>query len=63
MKMMKALFTAVLVVAASACMAAEDKAEALPYPLTKCFLMNKKLGEKPITFVSENREIKLCCEG
>jgi YHS domain-containing protein len=63
MKTIKILFTAVLTVVASACMAAEDKADTLPYPLTKCFISGKKLADKPVTFVQDDREIKLCCEG
>ena len=63
MKTMKLLIVAALTVVASACMAATDKADALPYPLTTCFMSGKKLSEKPITFVQDDREIKLCCEG
>lgn len=35
-----------------------------PYPLTTCIVSDEKLGEmgKPVSFVHEGQEIKLCCK-
>jgi hypothetical protein len=42
---------------------AADAPPAKPYPLTTCFISGEKLGEmgKPVDFVYEGQEIKLCC--
>lgn len=34
-----------------------------PYPLDKCIVSDEKLGEegKPVVFIHEGQEIKLCC--
>ena len=41
-----------------------EKAEVKPYPLTTCIVSDDKLGEmgKPVVFVHEGQEIKLCCK-
>ena len=38
--------------------------KAIPYPLETCLVSGEKLGSmgKPMTFVHEGREIKLCCK-
>ncbi|HSI82608.1 MAG: hypothetical protein ACAI35_24150 [Candidatus Methylacidiphilales bacterium] len=44
-------------------MAADEKAPK-PYPLTSCVISGEKLGEmaKPVVFVYEGQEVKLCCK-
>lgn len=41
------------------------KKEVKPYPLDTCIVSDEKLGEmgKPVVFVYEGQEIKLCCKG
>ncbi len=38
--------------------------EVKPYPLTTCIVSDDKLGEmgKPVVFIHEGQEIKLCCK-
>jgi len=45
--------------------AADEKAEATPYPLTKCIVSGQTLGKmgKPVTEIYKGREIKFCCSG
>jgi hypothetical protein len=42
---------------------AVDAKSAKPYPLETCVISGEKLGEmgKPVVFVYEGQEIKLCC--
>ena len=42
----------------------EKKDAAKPYPLDTCIVSGEKLGEmgKPVTFVYQGQEIKLCCK-
>jgi YHS domain-containing protein len=44
--------------------AADAKAEATPYPLSKCIVSGQTLGKmgKPVTAVYKGREIKFCCK-
>ena len=62
---MKNLLTLILV---TLCLTtfAEDKLPAgvKPYPLDYCVVSNEKLGSmgKPVVFIFENQEIKLCCK-
>lgn len=44
--------------------AADEKAEATPYPLTKCIVSGQALGKmgKPVTEDYKGREIKFCCK-
>ncbi len=48
-----------------AVLAADTKPAIKPYPLDKCIVSGKKLGEmgEPITFTYRDREIKRCCAG
>jgi hypothetical protein len=43
---------------------AEKKEEAKPYKPDTCIVSDEKLGEmgKPVVFVHEGQEIKLCCK-
>lgn len=43
---------------------AADEQPVKPYPLQTCFISGEKLGEmgKPVVFVYEGQEIKLCCK-
>ncbi|MDP3849386.1 MAG: hypothetical protein Q8Q59_02700 [Luteolibacter sp.] len=40
------------------------KEDVKPYPLDTCIVSDEKLGEmgKPVVFVHQGREIKLCCK-
>ncbi len=40
------------------------EAAAKPYPLDTCIVSDEKLGEmgKPVVFIHEGQEIKLCCK-
>jgi YHS domain-containing protein len=38
-------------------------ANAKPYPLKTCIVMDDKLDKKPYVFVYQGQQIKLCCEG
>jgi hypothetical protein len=42
----------------------KEEVKAKPYPLKTCIVSGDKLGEmgKPIVFVYQHREIKLCCK-
>jgi len=42
----------------------EKKATVKPYPLDTCIVSGEKLGEmgKPVVFVYQGQEIKLCCK-
>lgn len=42
----------------------DTAAKPVPYPLETCLVSGEKLGSmgKPMTFVHEGREIKLCCK-
>ncbi|NBR42906.1 MAG: hypothetical protein EBU04_08690 [Verrucomicrobia bacterium] len=42
---------------------AAETASPKPYPLDKCIVSDEKLGEegKPVVFIHEGQEIKLCC--
>jgi YHS domain-containing protein len=42
----------------------DTKAEATPYPLSKCIVSGETLGKmgKPVTEVYKGREIKFCCK-
>lgn len=42
----------------------EEKAKVKPYPLETCIVSGDKLGEmgKPVVFVHDGQEIKLCCK-
>lgn len=44
--------------------AADEKAEATPYPLTKCIVSGQALGKmgKPVTEEYKGREIQFCCK-
>ena len=57
---------AILAIMLSACglIAADKPADAKPYPLDKCIVSDEKLGAegKPVVFVHEGQEIKLCCQ-
>ena len=57
---------AILALMLSACglIAADKPADAKPYPLDKCIVSDEKLGAegKPVVFVHEGQEIKLCCQ-
>ena len=41
-----------------------EKSDVKPYPLKTCIVSDDKLGEmgKPVVFVHEGQEIKLCCK-
>jgi hypothetical protein len=41
-----------------------EKSDVKPYPLKTCIVSDDKLGEmgKPVVFVREGQEIKLCCK-
>jgi hypothetical protein len=43
----------------------EKKEEVKPYKPDTCIVSDEKLGEmgKPVVFVHEGQEIKLCCKG
>jgi hypothetical protein len=45
--------------------ASASAAAVRPYPLAECLVSGEKLGSmgKPVVFVLEGREIKLCCKG
>jgi hypothetical protein len=42
-----------------------ERPKAIPYPLQVCLVGGEDLGSmgKPVSFVYEGREIKLCCKG
>ncbi len=46
-------------------LAADKEVAVKPYPLDKCIISGKKLGDMgaPLTFTYKDREIKLCCAG
>lgn len=62
---MKELFALIITSLCLICQA-DDKlpAGAKPYPLDTCIVSDEKLGTmgKPVVFVFENQEIKLCCK-
>jgi copper chaperone CopZ len=62
---MKKLFALIITSLCLICQA-DDKLPAgvKPYPLETCVVSNEKLGTmgKPVVFVFENQEIKLCCK-
>ena len=64
-KLMKKLFVLILVTLCLTALA-DDKLPAgvKPYPLDYCVVSNEKLGSmgKPVVFIYENQEIKLCCK-
>ena len=43
---------------------ADDQTKPTPYPLTTCFISGEKLGEmgKPVVFIYEGQELKMCCK-
>lgn len=43
----------------------EEKKAVKDYPLDTCIVSGEKLGEmgKPVSFVHDGQEIKLCCKG
>lgn len=58
---------AALLLAAASLHAAEpakDKGKPKPYPLKTCIVSDEELGSmgKPVVFVHEGQEIKLCCK-
>ena len=62
---MKKLFALILVTLCLTTLADEKlPAGVKPYPLDYCVVSNEKLGSmgKPIVFIFENQEIKLCCK-
>ncbi len=64
-KLMKKLFALIITSLCLICQA-DDKLPAgvKPYPLDTCIVSDEKLGSmgKPVVFVFENQEIKLCCK-
>jgi copper chaperone CopZ len=62
---MKKLFALIITSLCLICQA-DDKLPAgvKPYPLDYCVVSNEKLGSmgKPVVFIFENQEIKLCCK-
>lgn len=64
-KLMKKLFALILVTLCLTTLADEKlPAGVKPYPLGYCVVSDEKLGSmgKPIVFIFENQEIKLCCK-
>lgn len=64
-KLMKKIFALILVTLCLTTLADEKlPAGVKPYPLDYCVVSNEKLGSmgKPVVFIYENQEIKLCCK-
>jgi hypothetical protein len=63
-KTVGSIFAATLLAVGCATQPAPSTAGAKPYPLKTCVFSGDKLGEmgKPIVFVHEGQEIKLCCK-
>lgn len=64
MKLLTYLIAAVAMTAVLPSLKAADDKPAKPYPLQTCFISGEKIGEmgKPVVFVYEGQEIKLCCK-
>jgi len=54
----------ILLAALASITAVAVESAAKPYPLDKCIVSDEKLGVegKPVVFVHEGQEIKLCCQ-
>jgi len=61
---MKNTMLVILLAALASITAVAVESAAKPYPLDKCIVSDEKLGVegKPVVFVHEGQEIKLCCQ-